>query len=452
MATRKPTAGRGPGRPRKEPEPAPPRYPALPFQLTRDRLAAQLRKVRDGQNVPAAAVPLQSLVAVSDEGVVALQHAVVGPLGHPFRFDLTATQVAMAADVLRQRQAHHIRGHAPNSRRTKAGDWLTWLAFCAHFDRVVLPASFDDVAEFVGQLIAAGRKKATIEHILWAMADIHRRHGCADPMDSVTARDWWRDRLREDLDGSQKQADPLRLELLEQLVDALETQRSPLRRARPELVPAMQRAQARRRLRDVAMLNVAYDLMMRASELVSVEWGRIHEGPRGQGGTYRFGKTKTDQVGEGAVRYLRPETMVALAAWRAESPIGGYVFHAVADDLYIPVESAQNERLRESWEARRLDAEKREHAAMKPGEVNNVFRRASDLAGVRLDQTWLSGHSARVGAAQDMVLAGATTAEVQIAGRWKNERMPVRYAEQVLAADAGEKRFAQLAKLPRKTR
>lgn len=50
----------------------------------------------------------------------------------------------------------------------------------------------------------------------------------------------------------------------------------------------------------------------------------------------------------------------------------------------------------------------------------------------------------RRAAAQDMVRAGSTTAQVQIAGRWSSERMPIRYAERVLAQDAGEDRSSRI--------
>ena len=44
-----------------------------------------------------------------------------------------------------------------------------------------------------------------------------------------------------------------------------------------------------------------------------------------------------------------------------------------------------------------------------------------------------SGHSPRVGMAQDLVRAGATIAQIQIAGRWESPRMPAHYARGELA-------------------
>jgi hypothetical protein len=76
-------------------------------------------------------------------------------------------------------------------------------------------------------------------------------------------------------------------------------------------------------------------------------------------------------------------------------------------------------------------------------EIGYVFRRAFALASVDLASPGLSWHSARVGANQDMIDAGMTTAVVQIAGRWKSERMPIHYAAKLMAK-SGKKRFRKL--------
>jgi integrase len=299
------------------------------------------------------------------------------------------------------------------------------------------------------QMVAAGRKKATLEHFLWSLADIHRRHGCPNPMDGAIARDYWRDLVREQLDGEQRQAAAMTIDLLEQLVTALQTETVTVRRVAPALRLLAEHAQRRRRARDVAMLHVAYDLMMRSAELVAMEWSRLVPLPQG-GGTYRLGKTKTDQAGVGRTLYLRPATLAALEAWRAQCSEGIFIFHAVVDDRDLDPAAAPTEVIAAQWCARRDRARHREQNALGAREVSMVFRRAANQAGLDLDLHWLSGHSARVGAAQDMVRAGSSTAQVQLAGRWASERMPIRYAERVLARDAGEDRFAKLAAMQRR--
>lgn len=428
------------GRPRKPKPPAPPpRYPPLPFQETRDRLAALLRKSRKDEPPP----PAHELASVATKGMVSLRHAIAGPLGRPFRLGLTPEDLAKAAAMQAKRNQHDIKGLAANSLRTRASDWLTWLAYCAHNDCVVIPADFDDLAPFIRQLIAAGRKKATIEHILWSIADVHRRHGCADPMDNDLARDFWRDRVRQDLSGEQKQAQPLRWKLLQRLVNALATAPITHRATQERLVPTAIRAQERRRLRDIAMLRVAYNLLTRSNELVRMEWDRIEKLGDGSG-LYRFGKTKTDQEGKGTLQYLDPETMDALTAWQGVSPIGGHVFHAVAEDTFMPLELAESEEEQVQWKERMRLAHQREMKPLTEREVATVLRRACVLAGVDPNTISLSGHSARVGAVQDMVSMGATTVQVQIEGRWKTERMPAHYAAKILATNAGKSRYRKL--------
>jgi hypothetical protein len=56
----------------------------------------------------------------------------------------------------------------------------------------------------------------------------------------------------------------------------------------------------------------------------------------------------------------------------------------------------------------------------------------------------VSGHSVRVGAAQDLLALNIDLASVMQAGRWKSSRMPVRYGENVLAARGAIARAEQL--------
>lgn len=429
-----------------------PSLPLLPFHATRTRLAGLLRTCSLNAVSPADPMDDPTILPLADAataGIVPADRAIVGPLGAPFRFALSDSQLAGASAYIAQQQRHGTHGLAPSSRRTRRADWLTWLAFCAHYDRVVLPASFDDVRTFLDQLVASGRKRATLEHMLWSLADVHRRHGCPHPMDSAVARDYWKDVLRERVDGEQVQATGLTIEMLDRLVAALHGPAGRTRRVAASQRARAAAAQHRRRVRDIAMLHVAYDLLLRASELVRMQWARLERSARG-GGTYRFGKTKTDQVGVGRTLYVRPETMAALDAWRVLSAPGEHVFHAVDDDRDLDPALAATPAEAARWEQRAARAIGREAVPLSAREVGSVFRRAATLAGMDPAAHWLSGHSGRVGAAQDMVRAGSTTAQVQIAGRWASERMPIRYAERVLAQDAGEDRFARLAALRRK--
>ncbi len=65
------------------------------------------------------------------------------------------------------------------------------------------------------------------------------------------------------------------------------------------------------------------------------------------------------------------------------------------------------------------------------GEVPRILKRLVKRAG--LEPGAISGHSLRVGMAQDLVASGADLPAVMQAGRWKSPTMPARYAERLLA-------------------
>ncbi len=125
-------------------------------------------------------------------------------------------------------------------------------------------------------------------------------------------------------------------------------------------------------------------------------------------GTVLVARSKTDQEGQGSVGYLAPRTMAALRGWLdAAGLTEGPLFRGV-------------------HRTGRLGR------ALEPGEVARVFKKLAARAG--LDPAAVSGHSCRVGMAQDLVAFGADLPAVMQAGRWQTPAMPARYAERLLAA------------------
>ena len=55
----------------------------------------------------------------------------------------------------------------------------------------------------------------------------------------------------------------------------------------------------------------------------------------------------------------------------------------------------------------------------------------------------VSGHSTRVGAAQDLAEPDIDLAAITQAGEWKSTRMPLQYAEKIHAARSGMARAAE---------
>ena len=80
-----------------------------------------------------------------------------------------------------------------------------------------------------------------------------------------------------------------------------------------------------------------------------------------------------------------------------------------------------------------------------PSQVPRIFKEMACRAGLPESVVeGFSGHSARVGAAQDMIAAGIELPNILQAGRWKTTAMVNRYGERLLARRSGA---AQLARM-----
>jgi hypothetical protein len=81
---------------------------------------------------------------------------------------------------------------------------------------------------------------------------------------------------------------------------------------------------------------------------------------------------------------------------------------------------------------------------LNPGSIAPIFKRAAQWIGMpaRLVEQ-VSGHSTRVGAAQDLAELDIDLAAITQAGGWKSTRMPLQYAEKINASRSGMARAAE---------
>lgn len=176
-------------------------------------------------------------------------------------------------------------------------------------------------------------------------------------------------------------------------------------------------------VRNRALVAVAYDGMLRRSELVALELSDFVEELPGYA-TLLVRWAKTDPEGCGAAVYLARDTVALVQAWLHRSGIGdGRLFRSLTKGGKIG-------------------------DSLHPSQVPRIFKEMARRAGLPKDVVdSLSGHSARVGAAQDMVASGIEMPAILQAGRWKTSVMVNRYGERLLARRSGA---AQLAKLQRR--
>lgn len=173
-------------------------------------------------------------------------------------------------------------------------------------------------------------------------------------------------------------------------------------------------------VRNAALLAVAYDTLLRRSELVALRVDDLHVEEDGVGSLLvRCGKT--DPEAHGDVVNLQADTVTKVRCWLARSGVNdGRLFRSMR---------------RGGGVGDRLD----------PSQVPRIFKAMATAASLPEETVKrLSGHSTRVGATQDMIAAGIALPAIMHAGRWKTAAMVSRYGERLLARRSGA---AQLAKL-----
>ncbi len=146
--------------------------------------------------------------------------------------------------------------------------------------------------------------------------------------------------------------------------------------------------------RDAAMVAVASDALLRVSEVAALKVPDVDP----EAGTLTVRRSKTDQAGAGAVLFLGPPTVRRVRRWTAAAGL-------TAGPLFRRVSKAGRVGPR----------------GLHPNSVRAIIQHRAGAAGV---QGRVSGHSLRVGAAQSLAAAGAGTAEMQVAGRWKSANWP----------------------------
>lgn len=283
--------------------------------------------------------------------------------------------------------AHNARGTmAPETIRAIRRGFSAFRQWCGLHAAQALPAEPAAVAAYVDDLAAiSNRKAAGIRQAAWSIGKVHRLAGLSDPTKAEVVRQAL-ERMARQLGVKQQQAAPIGAYEVRRIMEQAGT--------RPIDV------------RNLALLLVMRDLLARRSEVVALDVADVSYDRDGSGiATIR--RSKTDQAGEGAELYLSPVAVAQLRRWTAAARIvEGPLFCAVGKG------GAIGERLQAP-------------------EVARIVKRLAREAG--LPATRLSGHSCRVGMAQDLVAAGADVAGVMQAGRWKSPQMPARYSARLQA-------------------
>ena len=289
------------------------------------------------------------------------------------------------------------KAYSENTRRAQKADAAIFQAFCERVGESFFPASPAIIRAFVEDCVLQGKKPATVKRYVATIARIHVGAGLASPCASEPVRLALRE-MAQNTTARQRQAWALGWKEIKEFIDSA--------------------GEGLRADRERALLCVAYDTMARRAELVALDVADITFMPNGSG-TVLIRRSKTDQVGEGAMGYLSRESVRLLKAW------------------------LENAKITEGAVFRRLVGRNRVGERLHADIVSDIYKRVARWVGLPAKQVaQVSGHSIRIGATQDLLALNIDLASVMQAGRWKSTAMPMRYGEQVLAARGGMARAA----------
>lgn len=259
-------------------------------------------------------------------------------------------------------------------------DLDTFSAWCTERGSEVVPASPEIVAAFIDEHIAR-YSYATIRRRLSAIKFLHRMCDLPSPIDTSVVYLSIR-RAARTKGRRPKQVLGLTADLLASILDGC-----------PKTLSG---------LRDAALISVGYDTLCRSSEL---SWMKVdHIDLASQ--TVYIPRSKNDPFGDGRLARLTSETVEKIDRWLRTSGIDdGPLF-------------------------RGLVAGKLRQGHMETSSVRRLVKASARRAGLDQDiVAGLSGHSMRVGAAQDLMISGYDTVAIMTAGGWKNVEVVARYCE-----------------------
>jgi len=326
--------------------------------------------------------------------------------------------VAIVTDVVKHLRAHHfsefpelpdrvlrlLASKATNTRLSIRANYRVWRAWCQSQKpkRRPYPASPADIGAFLQdqsppirvtqagdfEVLKSGvtadgvpaKRYATLSRYLGTLAKLHIDGNHPDPTRDAEVVAVWRV-LRRGL-ASPKQKAALSFDVIAQAVTAL-----------PDTLTGK---------RDRALLLLAYTVMARRSELVALNVENFEFHKDGSA-TVSFERLKTRQE---STNYLTKPIVEVVVDWLQAAKIR-------RGPVFVRMDFAASKR----------------RTRLTPQSVAIVFKRiARTLSLPDLDPQYVSSHSARIGATQDLVEDGASDAAIMRDAGWKTPRMVGMYS------------------------
>jgi site-specific recombinase XerD len=274
--------------------------------------------------------------------------------------------------------------YAPNTIRAYKSNFESFINYCDEINEKAFPAKYETVMSFI-KIISDGRlKSSSIKIAVASISAIHRFNSKEDPTQHADVKIEMR-RMYRKLGRFAKQAYGINKPLLQKMIQITDN--------------------SLRGVRDRAILLVAYDTLCRRSELVSlsIEDITFSENSYEKIIQLTLRRSKTDPEGCGRPLYLSKEAQIAIYEWIKKANIkSGKLFRAIYGGNKIK----ENLNL---------------------GQINRIYKKYAKL--INVDFKLISGHSLRIGSAQDLLVSGNNFSVIMNRGRWSKIDTVMRYVE-----------------------
>lgn len=269
-----------------------------------------------------------------------------------------------------------IRGY-----KTDVFDFVAW---CASSGYQSFPAKPEAVSEYLDALASKGLNPRTLERRLYAIRKFHGLMKLDDPTRVSRVQLTFR-KIKRASFARPQQAAALTRQDLDKILDG-----------KPD-TPA--------ELRNRLIISLGFDLLARRSEIVALTDDDVSPADKG---TYSFliRRSKADPFGAGRIAFCSPRSARLLEDWwEWRGNATSWLFCPIYNDQ--PIDRSI---------------------------CGTTVRRAVKQAMIEIGKSQaearlFSGHSMRVGAAQDLLKRGQDTAGIMRAGGWKSIKVLSRYLE-----------------------
>jgi site-specific recombinase XerD len=280
---------------------------------------------------------------------------------------------------LKELLEHINDAYAPNAIRAYRADFNEWINFCIKKGACPLPADPFVVSEFLLGLADAGHNRAsTVRRKCASISAMHRYGYFEDPTKHPEVKIAIR-KINRKLGTRFKQARPINRHMLDKMLHACGDD---LHGTRNRMI-----------------LLLAYTTLRRRSELTSLRVEDLTLCGDGQS-LILLRQSKTDQTREGVLLALDIETTFAVKHWIELAGIGdGYLLRGITGNRLNP--------------------------AMDPGQISRLFKAIAVKADLYPKE--ISGHSMRIGAAQDLLDSGASIGQITAKVGWSKVDTVMRY-------------------------